>query len=513
MASPDLSGDKLRGQTAISGVISVFSVNLTSRGVGYLRHILITAYIGLTVELDAFFAASSAVGIVVLVFGDIFDSIGVPRLVRARQQEGEEAFRRAAAQVVLVAAVLSLCLTGLLIFLAPATPYIVPGFSPHQKGVMVQYVYLLVPMTLVYLPYHAMGSILRSQRLFRAFYLAELVASVVTLVALALWHTDVKHVAIATSAGYVAAASYLYARVRPVLGWERPISEEGKRMFLMAFQLLPTYIVPQLYLLIDKTFASYLPAGSVSALSYGLMLTTALPSLLAVENVFVTPLAETENRWPIVSRIMTGILLVFVPVTVYVLRYSRDIISILFERGMFGASSVEMTTGALRFFILGLPAWAFWGTLCRLHQISEQFGRLFVISVIGLACHAGLNYLLGFHWGMGLRGLALATAIGSYIVVAMSLGHLRGLATRSDVPKLCLAATFVIVFSALSLLASEIIPKGGGLLTLSLNATVFAAVYWIAMTRLSNEWLRSAYNEIASHVRPSFLRRRPGRSA
>ena len=99
----------------------------------------------------------------------------------------------------------------------------------------------------------------------------------------------------------------------------------------------------QLYTVVDKTFGSYLPPGSVSALYYGLLLATTIPSLLAVENIFITPLAESEEKERVLARILSGIVLVFVPVVFFFFRNSRGIVSILFERGMFRDVSVEMT--------------------------------------------------------------------------------------------------------------------------------------------------------------------------
>jgi hypothetical protein len=62
-----------RTQTAIQGMAFAAVVNLLSKVLLYLRQMVIAA-----VWLDAFFVATSFVLIFITVFGDIFDSAGIP---------------------------------------------------------------------------------------------------------------------------------------------------------------------------------------------------------------------------------------------------------------------------------------------------------------------------------------------------------------------------------------------------------------------------------------------------
>ncbi|RJP17584.1 MAG: hypothetical protein C4529_14535 [Deltaproteobacteria bacterium] len=491
-----------QGQTAIGGVFSVFSINVVTRIVSYARHVLITAYIGLTGGLDAFFAALSAVGIFVMVFGDVFDSIGIPRLVKARIEGGEVEFRRTAGTVVRVAILISIGCTALLFVLAPITSWIAPGFSEAQKSTVVRFVYYLIPMAIVYLPYHAMGSVLRSIRQFKAFYVAELLASVATVGILAAWHTTVSAVPVAWSAGYIAGAAYLFLRTRKWIAW-RVEERWGEKKVLWDFiRLLPIYLVSQLYTIVDKTFGSYLPSGSVSALYYGLLLATTIPSLLAVENIFITPLAESEEKERFLARILSGIVLVFVPVVFFFFSNSKGIVSILFERGMFREASVDMTAAVLRYYVCALPAWAFWGLLVRFHQVQERFGDLFLVSLAGLIFHAFLNYLFGFYLGMGIRGLALGTVVTAYLLVVGGLRLPSKLGAGIPFGKVGRLGFLVTVFSALAIGASELVPSSiGTFVTLLVRASLFAVIYLTAIFLFPDRDLRSITDEIVWNIR------------
>src|SRR4030067_359674 len=132
-------------QTAIRGVFSVAIINLLARLIGYGKHIVITAYIGLTAQLDAFYIAVTVLSIVVFIFGDVFDSLGIPRLVKTLHEEGEERFRQLAGSILTFSMLLSSLLCLFLFLIAPWTPWIAPGFSPGTKGFVLPTLYFLPP--------------------------------------------------------------------------------------------------------------------------------------------------------------------------------------------------------------------------------------------------------------------------------------------------------------------------------------------------------------------------------
>lgn len=490
-------------QTAIEGVFSVFSVNIATRFLFFVRHIVIATYIGLSGEFDAFCAALGATGIVVLVFGDIFDSIGVPRLVKARQEEGEAGVRRVAGNVIKVSILLSVLCSVLLLALAPWSSWIVPGFAPEQKTVMLRYIYLLIPMCLVYLPYHAMGSVLRSIREFRGFYIAELVSSVASLLLILMWHDDVSSVPIAWSAGYLFGSIYLVARLKGAFslsgGWFNPEAKAIGRVVLM---LLPSYMISQLYVLTDKIFGSYLPKGDISALYYGLMLAMILPTMLATENIFITPIAEAQDRGPILTKIVSGISLLSFPVALFTFAYSRDIVSILFERGMFKGSSVETTSVALRFYVLSLPAWSVWGTLARLFQVIERYKVITVVSAVGVLVDIAVNYVAIFHFGAGIKSLPIATAVTAWLLVLAALWMLSRHGVGIEVKKVVRTILVVVTYSAVSLAVVILLGSlaGNGLIAFLAKGIVYVAVYFVLARTLSNAWIYSLCEEIEMNV-------------
>ena len=125
-----------RPQTAIQGVTLATALNVVSKILIYLRQVLITAYFGLSVRLDAFFIATSVVAIFINTFGDIFDSAGIPSLVRTRERDGEGPFRALTGSIFSLSLLLGLGLSLLMVLCFPLAPYLVPGF-PREAGAFI----------------------------------------------------------------------------------------------------------------------------------------------------------------------------------------------------------------------------------------------------------------------------------------------------------------------------------------------------------------------------------------
>ncbi|MDA8121361.1 MAG: polysaccharide biosynthesis C-terminal domain-containing protein [Deltaproteobacteria bacterium] len=417
-------------QTAIRGVASVAAINLTARVIAFGKHIVITAYIGLSAQLDAFYVATAVLSLVIFIFGDIFDSLGIPRLVKTLQEEGEEEFRSLAGSIFSFSLVLSAVLCLLLFLVAPWTPWIAPGFSPEKKELVLRNLYFLAPMAILYLPYHAIGSFLRAKRRFQAFYIGELIIASSTFMILFVWHDLPYVIPISFSAAYMIIFAYVVAvGMREVRFGAGLGGEKIRGIVRLLFSLLPLYLTGYIFTLVDRAFASFLVTGGVSALSYGALIAMIPCSILMFDSIFITPLSESADREPLMNDILCGVLIVSVPITFFTAFYANQIVKAAFERGVFSSASTLMTGDALAFLSLAIPAFFTWPIFYRLFQVLEKLFAIGLISFCAIFLNAILNYLF-MKMGMGIKGLALATSIAYYALVVGGAFELRRLGIR-----------------------------------------------------------------------------------
>jgi putative peptidoglycan lipid II flippase len=119
---------KIQGQeTILEAVIKSSFINLAARGFGYLKQVTIAVLLGFNLQTDAFFMALSLIGLF-LIFADVFDSIGVPNLVRARLRSEEE-FKNLAGLLFTFTLILTFLVTLSAIFLYPLVLKIPVGFN------------------------------------------------------------------------------------------------------------------------------------------------------------------------------------------------------------------------------------------------------------------------------------------------------------------------------------------------------------------------------------------------
>ena len=164
-----------RQEKVLEAVVKSSFINLIARGFGYFRSVAIAVLLGFSYQTDAFFMALSLIGIF-LIFVDVFDSVGVPELVKARMKSEEE-FKKIAGLLFTFTFTISIAITLLALLLMPFVLKIPAGFSEKAlQATEVSYL-ILLPYLFFNFYFHHFGAVLRSQRRFTAYFVGELVAS------------------------------------------------------------------------------------------------------------------------------------------------------------------------------------------------------------------------------------------------------------------------------------------------------------------------------------------------
>jgi putative peptidoglycan lipid II flippase len=475
-----------RPQTAIQGVTLATTLNVVSKILVYLRQLLITAYFGLSMRLDAFFIATSVVAIFINTFGDIFDSAGIPSLVRTRERDGEGPFRALTGSIFSLSLLLGLGLSLLMILCFPLAPYLVPGFPREAHAFIDENLYLLVPYALVFLPYHAIGSFFRSVRGFHVYYLVELLVCASALGIVYLFGNTVRIVPISLSAAYGLGllAFLLWGRNRfhyrgKLAGGEMNVVRTS------VMRMLPVYVVLYSLIVVDRYFASFLESGSISALFYGYILATALPTIMNIENVFVTSLSEESDRGYILTRILSGVWIVSLPVVAFALFFSEELVRGLFERGAFTPRSSLLTAEALRFYVLGLPAFFALPVCIRTLQVFSRFRWITALSVASVALNAALNALFVLRLGMGVKGIALATSLSWAMVGGSGYLLVSRLGVRVRYREMMGVFPGSLAAVAAGIAVSALLPlEGPPWAVVLLRGAAFISLYAVAMLLL-----------------------------
>jgi len=111
------------------------------------------------------------------------------------------------------------------------------------------------------------------------------------------------------------------------------------------------------------------------------------------------------------------------PATVGLLLIGRPVVSVILERGQFTSADTAATAVTLSFYVLGLGGYFAQQILTRAFYSLQESRVPARTALIAVGLGAILNLVLV--WPLGSGGLAAATAVGSYIQVAMLATALR----------------------------------------------------------------------------------------
>ena len=215
-------------------------------------------------------------------------------------------------------------------------------------------------------------------------------------------------------------ASRAGLKLRPSLD----LDQTTKKTIILAIPVFIGSSLAGINTFIDKSLASGLPEGSVSALNYGweLVLSITLLTTMIISTVMYPRMtkASAEKNWDYFNTstkiAMTIIMMIAIPCTFGILVYPEQIVKLFFERGAFDTASTALTAPAFFFYGIGLLFSALNTMLIQVFYSVKNTVLPVVCSAIGIAVNIALNFIL--IGPMQHKGLALATSIAAIVNVA-----------------------------------------------------------------------------------------------
>jgi len=197
-----------------------------------------------------------------------------------------------------------------------------------------------------------------------------------------------------------------------------------------------------------------------------------------------------------ISRGIRGAVFVALPATAGLLLVRNLVISVIFERGQFTSSDTTLTAGVLLFYSLGLCGFFMQQVVTRAFY-SMQDSKMPARSALAAVC---VNIVLNLTliWFMGTAGLALSTALCSYLQVAILVLALRRRFGSSILDDMLATLIKTLTATILMWMAGQCflylcreLPDGTGfdVLRLAVVVPTAAAVYTLAAKLLHIEML------------------------
>lgn len=263
----------------------------------------------------------------------------------------------------------------------------------------------------------------------------------------------------------------------------------------MLYIILPVMLgvsVNQVNTLVDRTLASQIVEGGISALNYSAKLNGFIQGIFVISVTTVmfptiTKMVTNKNMDGLkksLSEVISGVNLLIVPTTIGAMIFAKPIVTILFGRGAFNEQAIQMTATGLFYYSVGMIGFGLREVLSKTFYSMQDTKTPMINAAIGLALNIVLNLILSRYMGIG--GLALATSIAAIFTTTLLFINLRkkiGLIgirslTTSFVKILCAALIMGLIskasFNYLTLIAGQNI-------SLIISIGIGAIVYFVGI--------------------------------
>ena len=412
-----------------ASLVGVFFI--LSRILGVVRDVVIAGYFE-AVERDAFFAAFGVPDFIFYVIsGGALGSAFIPTFTRYLTREDHAGAWRLASAILNW---LLLIVTTLTLLVAVAAPWLVqqvvaPGFPSEMQELTTFLMRWLLISTVIFGASGLLMGVLQARQHFFFPALAPVVYNLAIIggaVLLGPW-LGVQGLVIGVVVG---ALGHLVVQL-PALRQFQPRytlslapRDPGVRTVarLMAPRMLGLAAI-QFNFVWDKILASWLPAGSITALTFGwriMLLPQGIIAQAVAAAAFPTfsALAAREAWSELQETLLTtlrGILYLTIPATVGLILLGQPIIQLFFERGSFSPFDTRLTVWALGFYSLGLVAHSMVEIVTRVFYALNNTRTPVLVGLTAMGLNMLLSWLLmGWFAGWSLpphAGIALASSL------------------------------------------------------------------------------------------------------
>jgi len=429
-----MSTSKKAAKSAI--IIIIFTMG--SKFLGFFREVLIAAKFGSGIETDTYFVAMTATGLITGFMSNAISTTFVPVLSEIESKEGKEGQINHTNNMINIIFFFSVILVILSWLASPLlVKLLAKGFYGEQFNLAVKLTRIGLPKIIFSCIIGALTGFLHSEQRHTSSAAIGFPFNFVFIFYL-IFLSSIFGIKGLMAVSVVAVFSQLLIQI--------PEAKKSGYRYKFIFDLKDEYIKKVLYLslpvligasindlnaIVDRTLASSLITGSISALNYANKLNSLILGIFisAITTVIFPLLSKESNNDNIqgMKKIMAYgvnlILLITIPAAVGLIVLAKPIVEIAFQRGEFDATATIMTSQALIFYSLGLVAMALRLLITRVYYSLQDTKTPMVNGVISVGFNIVFNLILVRF--MAHAGLAFATSIATTIATLLMFYNLR----------------------------------------------------------------------------------------
>jgi len=422
---------KLKNYPIARSSLVLIGITLSVKVIGYAEKLLIAYYWGTGIEVDTYTLVTTIILAIFFLFREIIEPGYLTVYLKLKTEKGEQTAWYLFKSISLIITLITTLLTILImIFPQNVIHLFAPGFNIENNSMASQLIKIAGPAC-VFLALSTLTYItLNAYKQFALAALGDLMqkAAILLIIVLLYPKFGIYAAAIGIFAGAIARLfTHLPLLIRKMTVRLKIQIEKQPLMSVwhLTWPLLIGVLFSQLSSLVDNIFASYLPEGSISALSYSRKLVelpiVVLPYAISVVlfpflSLYVIK-NQTDKIKSTIFESIKWIVIIFIPLSIFFGIMSQHLVEIVFQRGAFDAMSTVLTAKPLTLYSIGMLFFAL-ETVIVIFYFAFADTKTPIFT--GIACSV-LNILLTFILikPLGYLGIALSLVVTKTIKVTV----------------------------------------------------------------------------------------------
>ncbi len=513
-------------KTTKKAAIILMIIILTSKVTGFLRDIVLARTFGAGHITDAYL---TALNIPVVLFDGISASLGttfIPMFFSIREKKGIDEVYKFTSNVLNIATVISMILIVIGILFAP---YIVKIFAMGFKGevldLTISYSRILI-FSMIFIAINGLiTSFLVASGDVHISGLITIPFNIFVMIAIALGSiTNSYFMVYGTLFAYIAQLLFQIPFLfKHGYKYKFIIDLKDENIIKILYLILPVFLgsyVNQINTVVNRTLASTLDSGSITALNYANKLNMFAVGIIVISlsTVMYPILSKLASEKKIkafkynVSKSLNITLIAMMPIMVIVMGLSTPIVTLLFEHGSFNSKATELTSTALLYYSMGIVAYGLREILSKSFYSLQDTKTPVKNATVSVIINVILSIVLVKYMGIG--GLALASSISAiatsvllFISLRKKIGRIGMKNTIITFIKVAIASIImglIIKFSYYEIvnLGMNIFEKQKQLIAIScIGSTLIGLIIYIILTLIFN--IRES-KEVAYMIKSKF---------
>lgn len=415
-------GIKVKNDVSKNAILLII-LSFLLKGIGFVNRIIIAYKFGTTVKTDLFYISSGFVDSIssVLLASLTVGIVNIYIEHRGNKKETEEFLNRV---LLIVETFMLLFMLGSIIFSGSIAKILAPGYSEilynelSNSLKIVSFSYLFLGITSV------LCAGLQAEEVFIPGKLTGAIASAISIIIVIFFSDILGYKALIFAYNLTALINSIFILfcskklfVIHFVDIKGFFDKNIKHLIKLSTPLLVGLAAHELNLIIDKSVATSLEKGAVSALAYSSVL------YLFIENIIINSIVTAvfphlsklrlEGKEKILAERTKNYIffseIILIPIVIVIYLQSVNIVEVIYMRGGFKAHSLLLTSAALSGYIVGLPFLALRDLLTHVYYAYGYTKEPMIINLCSIMVNIILDVVLSRY--MGIKGITLATTI------------------------------------------------------------------------------------------------------